>query len=149
MQTQATIRKGDLERLERRLTLYGAALQRPAEANRRVSIAFYGFVIRNFQREGSLVGGWEPLAERTIQEKARLGKERMLARSGTLKNSFVPFHSATNAGVGSEVEYAQYLHEGTKYMTARSLLPNRAQALEMGMRVYEAYVVSQARRVGL
>lgn len=146
---EAGINQQQLAAMERKLERFARAIARPTEANREASVALYGFVARNFQREGSLVGGWAPLAPATVRQKARIGKERMLVRSGALKGSFVPFHSDVQAGVGSELEYSKYQHDGTATIPPRQLLPNREQTLDIGLRVYGQFVerkVAEANR---
>lgn len=146
---EASVNQKQIEAMERKLERFARAIARPREANREASIALYGFVARNFQREGALVGGWAPLAPATAREKAKIGKERMLVRSGALKGSFVPFYSDVQAGVGSELEYSLYHHEGTDTIPARQLLPDRRQVLNIGLKVYGQYVarkVAEANR---
>lgn len=144
----AQINQQQINALNRRLDRFAAAMQNPTPANREASIAMYGFLIRNFDRAGGLQGGWAPLHPRTVREKARIGKERMLVRSGALRASFLPFHSRENAGVGSPLEYAKPLHEGapSRNLPARELLPRRKKVLEIGVMVYGQYVAREARK---
>lgn len=114
------------------------------QANRQVSIQMQAFVFRNFQSEGKLVGGWASLAQSTIAWKRRHGYARMLQNTGETRNSFTGFYSNDNAGVGSPLARARWLHEGTGRMPARALLPDRKQVQEIGMKVYEDFI---ARRI--
>lgn len=135
-----------LQSLNRRLERFSESIERPIEANREASIALYGWTLRNFNRQGAFQGGWAPLAERTIQQKARIGKEVPLVRSGALRSGFTQFYTAENAGVGNEVRYSRYHHEGAENLPQRELLPRRDVVLQIGVRVYEAYVARQVAR---
>lgn len=51
------------------------------------------------------------------------GKQNAPVRTGTLRRSITSrVDSATTARVGSNLEYAPYVHEGTKYMKAQPFL---------------------------
>lgn len=116
-------------------------------ANRAVAVQMYQWFVQNFDNEGAKVGGWEPLRPATIRQKERLGKERMLVRSGTLRQSFLPFSDEDNAGIGSELEYAEYHEKGnqSRNLPRRPMLPTRAAVQDMGMRVYQFYVDKAVR----
>ncbi|CAB4169983.1 hypothetical protein UFOVP1082_47 [uncultured Caudovirales phage] len=117
------------------------------EVNRKISISLYGWTIRNFNRKGSGVSEsipWAPLSPATIKRKAKLGKTQMLVISGNLRQSFNPFFDSKSAGVGAQAsafkgssgDYALYLHEGTKNMPARNLLPTEQAAKNIAHDVY-------------
>jgi len=142
----AQINDRQVAALNRRLDRFADAMKDPTPANREASIAMYGFLIRNFDRAGGLQGGWTPLSPKTVKEKARIGKERMLVRSGALRSSFLPFHSRENAGVGSELEYSKYHQEGTVHIPQREMLPRREKVLEIGLKVYGNYVARESRK---
>lgn len=118
------------------------------QPNRQASIAMYGWLIRNYDREGATIGGWAPLSPRTIAEKKKLGKEKMLVRSGAMRQSFVPFHTKDNAGVGSELSYSKAHEDGnpSRNLPARPMLPPREVVLDIGIRVYGQYVAREARK---
>lgn len=132
---------GKIENLAKKLKLYRRT------ANIAVSTQLYGWVIRNFDTEGSTFGGWKELKPATVRAKAKEGKEKMLVRSGTLRASFLPFHSNDNAGIGSELEYSEYHERGVpdRNLPRRPMLPPRKVVLETGMRVYQFYVAKAIR----
>lgn len=143
----ATITGKSIQEVTRRLDRFQAAMEDTTPANRQASIAMYGWLIRNYDREGAAIGGWAPLHPRTIAEKKKLGKERMLVRSGAMRQSFLPFHTKDNAGVGSELSYAKAHEDGnpSKNLPARPILPPRDIVLDIGIRVYGQYVAREAR----
>lgn len=126
--------------------LYGK-LARPIVANKAASIALYGQVIRNFDADGAMYGLWAALAPATVRQKERIGKEKMLVRTGHLRAGFVPFHDDHNAGVRNEVEYAAAHQFGVpeRNLPARNMLPPRDAVLETGIKVYQFYVAQAAR----
>lgn len=130
----------------RRLEGFARAMADLTPANREASIAMYGFTIRNFDRQGGLQGGWAPLAPSTIRQKQRAGKEVPLVRSGHLRAGFTSFYSRENAGVGNEVSYSKFHHEGTGRMPKRELLPRRDVVAQIGLKVYGNYVEREARK---
>lgn len=135
-----------LRSLNHRLERFADSIERPIEANRQASIALYGWTLRNFNQRGTLQGGWAPLAPRTIVQKARIRKEVPLVRSGAMRSGFTQFYSNDNAGVGNEVRYSRFHHEGTEHIPRRELLPRRDVVLRIGIRVYEAYIARQVAR---
>lgn len=131
---------------QRRLDGFARAMADQTPANREASIAMYGFTLRNFDRQGGLQGGWAPLADSTIRQKQRIGKEQPLVRSGHMRAGFTSFYSSENAGVGNEVTYSKFHHEGTSRMPRRELLPTRENVLQIGLKVYGQYVAREARK---
>jgi phage gpG-like protein len=146
MTVSAQVNQRNVRAFEKRLERFLGEMANPTPANRQASIQLYGWCIRNFDSEGSLVGRWMPLAESTVLQKRRLGKEKMLVRSGNLRSGFTPFYSRENAGVSNDVEYAVYHHEGTDTIPSRELLPPRSIVLRIGLDVYGTYVARAAKR---
>lgn len=142
----AELNEQQLRAMNRKLERFADSIEHPIEANRQASIALYGWTIRNFDRQGALQGGWAPLKPRTVREKARIGKQVPLVRSGHMRSGFTQFYSDENAGVGNEVSYSKYHHFGTKHMARRELLPRRDVVLQIGLKVYGAYVERQVAR---
>lgn len=144
----ATISGRSIQQVTRRLDRLQAAMEDTTQPNRQASIAMYGWLIRNYDREGALIGGWAPLAPRTVAEKKEIGKERMLVRSGALRQSYVPFHTKENAGVGSELSYSKPHQEGNpaRNLPARPMLPPRDVVLDIGIRVYGDYVRREVKK---
>jgi phage gpG-like protein len=135
-----------LAAMNRRLEGFARAMDDLTPANREASIALYGFTIRNFDRQGALQGGWAPLADSTVRQKQRIGKEVPLVRSGAMRGGFTSFYSRDNAGVGNELSYSRFHHEGSGRMPKRELLPNRENTLRIGLAVYGQYVAREARK---
>jgi phage gpG-like protein len=142
----AKLNQAQLAAAERRLEGFARAMSDLTPANREASIALYGFTIRNFDRQGAMQGGWAPLAESTVRQKQRIGKEVPLVRSGALRSGFTSFYSRDNAGVGNELSYSRFHHEGTSRMPQRTLLPDRDNTLRIGLAVYGQYVAREARK---
>lgn len=142
----AEVDQTKLAAMNRRLERFADAMQDTTPANREASIALYGFTLRNFDRQGALQGGWTPLAESTILQKQRLGKEQPLVRTGHMRAGFTSFYSRDNAGVGNEVSYSRFHHEGTGRIPQRELLPRREAVLDIGLKVYGQYVAREARK---
>lgn len=136
-----------LREMNRRLERFASHMADATPANREASIALYGWTIRNFDNEGRLHGGWAPLAPSTVKQKQRIGKEKMLVRSGSLRANFTQFYSKDNAGVGNQIKHAAYHHYGvpSRNLPRRELLPRRDKVLEIGLKVYGAYVARQVR----
>ena len=82
-------------------------------------------VERNFTTEGSLVGGWAPLAESTVRARIREGfggAHPILQRTGALRKSFYSFVDSKRAIITSKSPYFVY-HQSRK---PRKRLPRRA-----------------------
>lgn len=67
---------------------------------------------------------WEPLADSTEAEKARLGypTDAPLLRTGQLRDSIETEHSATEAIIGSKKKEAAYQEFGTEHIPPRPFL---------------------------
>jgi phage gpG-like protein len=142
----AEINDSQLAAMNLRLERFSRSLSDMTPANREASIALYGWTIRNFDAQGGRQGGWTPLQPRTVKEKARIGKEKMLVRTGALRAAFTQFYSKDNAGVGNELEYSKFHHEGAAHLPQRELLPRRDVVLDIGLKVYGQYIARQVAR---
>lgn len=154
-----------LDQVLRNLKRGTATLEDHRTPNRAAAVQLYAFVIRNFETEGgeTAAGHWKALAPSTILGRFRksAGKRkrgaaakaaisgaviRILQDTGHLRQSFAPFSSESEAGVGARasfgVDYASVHEEGSEdgRIPQRKMLPTEAQALGIGMRVYEFYV---------
>lgn len=105
-------------------------------SNKQASAALYQFVLRNFQEEGGLVGGWEPLAPETIAYKNEHGYTKMLQNTGFMRASFLPYADDSMALVGSPLIYAAAHDQGLGRVPERRLLPNAEEAQEIVMPIY-------------
>lgn len=142
----AKLNEVQIAAMNRRLERFADAMDDHTPANREASIAMLGFTYRNFDRQGALQGGWKPLAESTVRQKQRIGKEQPLVRTGHMRSGFTSFYSRDNAGVGNEVSYSRHHHEGNGRLPQRELLPNRENVLKIGLKVYGQYVAREARK---
>lgn len=148
----------DNQTVMRKLRGLAAGLRDTKQANQGLAADLYEFVMRNFQTEGGLTeaGAWEPLAPSTEDWKERHGYRMILQNTGTLRNSFMPFHDATLAGVGARAlvgaaddrppDIAEVHEFGLGHVPARPMLPTQAQANAIAMRVYGWFIESQARK---
>lgn len=80
----------------------------------------------NFQMEdeGGYFGSkWSSLAPSTIQQRQRKGKwpGKIMQVTGRLKSSFTYNINGNNLTIGTNLDYAKYLHHGTSRMPARPL----------------------------
>lgn len=84
----------------------------------------------NFETEGDLVGGWEPLSEATLKRRKQRGfTTTILTDTGRLRGSFRHDESEHHEIItsywmewGSDVPYAPYHQTGTSRMPARPIL---------------------------
>jgi len=116
--------------------------------NKALAVQLFGDMQRNFETLGSTFGyPWEPLAESTLREKARLGYSPLpLRRTGFLKNTAYSNATGEFAEVGYLASYASY-HDDTddkyvpgKRLPRRRLLPPLDFAYRQGVAVYEWYI---------
>lgn len=112
------------------------ARQAIVTANKKASVRLYQFVLRNFQDEGALVGGWVPLAPSTIAYKQEHGYSRMLQNTGNLRASFLPYADDKIARVGSPLAYSAAHDQGTARIPQRRLLPNEEDVQPMVLEIY-------------
>lgn len=112
------------------------ARQAVVVANKKASIKLYQWVLRNFQEEGALAGGWEPLAPSTIAYKAEHGYSRMLQNTGAMRSSFLPYSDDKLARVGSALAYSATHDQGSGRVPQRRLLPNEEDVQPMVMEIY-------------
>ena len=82
----------------------------------------------NFSTEGSLSGGWQPLARSTVKGRLREGfggEHPILQRTGRLRGSFSSRVTATKAVITSDSPYFVY-HQSRQ---PRTKIPRRAMLL--------------------
>ena len=137
---EISIKVNGVAKVQGKLTRLAQKLGDLTVPNRAVATQLYSWFIDNFDHDGSLVGGWVPLAPATIRQKDRLGKEKMLVRSGHLRASVLPFSDAARAGIGSELSYSQTHQLGSSTVPQREILPRDKDVLDIGLRVYQLYV---------
>lgn len=127
--------KPTLDALKKRHDAALAALKKTEVAMRKVSIMLDQWVQRNFKGEGSLVGGWAPFVHGGRVTRARGGpaivdtSAKLLQDTGRLRSSYVPFSSRNNAGIGSDLPYAENHNEGLGPLPARRMVPEEPEVL--------------------
>lgn len=112
----------------------------------------------NFSTAGGNVGGWEPFmygGRLTVKRKANAksisghrwidGSARLEMRTGALRASFLPFYDVGEAGIGSDLPYAQYQSEGTPHLPARRMLPVNDDVAERAGSILDAWVAGSTR----
>jgi phage gpG-like protein len=118
-----------------------------AVPNRQLATQLYGWILRNFQSGGTLqTPSWAPLKASTAKQKARKGySSAPLIRTGHLRQSFRPFWDKEQAGVGSEVRYAQYHESGTPTIPQRAMMPSEAVAVDYAQKIYGRWAEGLAK----
>lgn len=128
-----------------------AALANTEDANRAISIQYYGWTIRNFDAGGTnQTPPWVPLAPSTLKQKLRLGYSPLpLLRTGNLRQSFIGFYDKDKGGVGARAsyflkgrafDYATAHQHGTETIPARPMLPTVDYARKTALDVYRLFV---------
>lgn len=140
--------------LGRKFSKYAREIGDTTQANRELSIQLYSIVLRRFETAGASSGQpWTALKPGTAARKARDGYSPLpLTRTGILRASFFPgFYSKKEAGVRSRVPYASAHQEGVpeRNLPARPMLPDKEEALEAAINVYENHIERARKRAGL
>ncbi len=89
-------------------------------------------ILLNFN-EGKDPSGkaWAGLKPATVREKARIGKEKILQRTGNLKKSLNYNPSKGKVEIGYGIKYSVFHQLGTKNMVARKILPTESSEIDM------------------
>jgi phage gpG-like protein len=120
----------DATRLRQTLERAGRAFDKRSLL-RAIGLRHLGWVIKNFDAQGALVGGWRPLSKNTVAGR-RGGSSSILQDTGRLKQSFdverqnqdQVFDMAENSvTVGTRVIYASAHQEGVSASTMNPILP--------------------------
>ena len=131
------------------LRAYAGLVTNWAVANQKISIQLYGWVIRNYTRQGALIGGWAPLARQTVRAKEREGySSNILLRTGVLKNNYAFYHTNEEAGVGNRIPYSLFHEEGSpaRGLPPRRQMPNEEEMQKMAGEVLSVHLQSAAER---
>lgn len=133
-----------LRNLKRRFDAINRKMKNKKQAHWKASIILEQWVLRNFATEGGNVGNWPPFAAGGRYINGILDTTaKLLQDTGTLKRSFVPFHSNRNAGIGSYIVYSKPHNEGFGRLPARRMLPDKSKDKELMNKlllVYEHHV---------
>lgn len=88
-------------------------LQDPTPVMAGISVEFLSQTEQGFDREGP---GWQKLRPATIRQRTKKGKwpGKIMQVSNALARSYLPFHTRTEAGIGTNMVYAAAQHFGAK-----------------------------------
>lgn len=101
----------DFDRVEEQLAAVKATIT-PQALLRGIGEAGKYWVLQNFELDGGLVGGWEPLSANTVAGR-KGGSSRPLQDTGNLRQSFDYAISGNMVRIGTSVQYASFHEEGT------------------------------------
>ena len=105
------------------------------------------WINQNFEGEGSLAGGWKPLAASTIARR-RKGSRRILQDTGRLRASFDMFGmrvTSETVTVGSVNTVAEYHEHGTSRLPQRRMLLNSPEVQELAEKLINAMIKKYER----
>ena len=112
--------------------------------NRQLAVQLQGHVFKEFDTSGVFMGGaWPPLSPRRLAWKIKRNySSRPLLMTGALRNSYLSFHDANQAGVRSRMSYAEAHELGvpSRNLPQRSVLPSEQEALDYAVRIYSRYI---------
>lgn len=141
------------EEAQKRLAKLARATSNGEVLNRKLGIALYGVVMRNFRDQGNAGTPWTPFAAggRRGDSSAKL-----LLDTGALRASFIPFSDVTQAGVGAlsyvprgdgdaPVDLAAVHEFGTATIPARPMLPTQQQGLTLALEIYGREIARAAK----
>jgi phage gpG-like protein len=120
----------DSARLRQTLARAGQAFDKRSLL-RAIGLRHLGWIIKNFDTQGALVGGWQPLSRSTVAGR-RQGSSSILQDTGHLKQSFdvdrpnrdqVFDMSDNSVTVGTRVIYASAHEEGVSASVMNPILP--------------------------
>ena len=164
----------DFDRIEEQLAAVRATIT-PGAMLKGIGEAGKYWVNQNFELDGALVGGWEPLSPNTIAGR-KGGSSRPLQDTGNLRQSFDYAISGNTVRIGTSVQYASFHDEGTgpydiypvhakslAFMTAggmifakhvahpgipqRRMLPDEDDMVQIAQAVLDALVQDNLRKV--
>lgn len=118
---------------------------KPRALLKAIGLRHLSWITRNFDAQGGLVGGWEPLKPATI---ARKGSSGILVDTGRLKGSFasdaraIKVRGDTEVWVGTNIEYAPPHEHGapTRGIPQRRMMPNKEEAKKMAVETIEGAI---------
>jgi phage gpG-like protein len=146
-----TVGTRGLKSMAQAIAKFGRLAGDTAKLNKlRVAVADK-LIERNFQREGFFAGGWVELRPQTRREKARIGKQKKLQRTGNLKNNRTLKASAREASITFDEPYASTHHFGDKErkIPSRPLFVKRSEWEKEDAKVVKKFAQSIKRKTGL
>ncbi len=140
-----------IQELRRRLEKKRIAVMDLRTPYARAAVLLDQWVQKNFKSEGGKVGGWVPFAKNKdgiplveVREPDR-APAKLLQRTGRLRSSFSPFANTKQAGIGSDLPYAETHHKGTGNAPERPLLPEKNPAHREVLRAAREIMVDYNR----
>lgn len=126
-----------------------AHMQRLSIPYKRASVYLHKWVIANFKTEGGNVGGWAPFSPRTLImiERTDPGRipAKLLQKTSALRQSFVPFATNRDAGVGSDIPYSKSHEEGIGNLPQRRMLPTKPEVIKDVRQIFSDHVKESSR----
>lgn len=137
-----------------------------AAVNAKQAVFLDRWVQRNFITEGRKVGGWAPFKHggrprskkgrkvglaQSIDSRKHVDASAKLLRDTTrLQRSFLPFHSARNAGIGSKLPYSESHDRGNEdiNLPQRRILPEHTdEDVVDGLKlIYDKHVAKEINK---
>lgn len=108
--------------------------------NKKISILLDQWVQFNFKTQGKNVGGWPPFKYpeygRYLPGKGWDPSAKLLQDTGRLRASHIPFYNKQSGGIGSDLPYAKFHHEGIGHLPQRRTLPVKSIDLKLMNKIY-------------
>lgn len=111
--------------------------------HKRIAVFLLKWVLTNFKQEGKPIGGWTPFALGGRRTSGGIDTTaKLLQDTGLLRNSFSTFHSRRDAGVGSNLSYAEDHNEGdpSSNLPARRMVPIQSEVVRDVNKIYRDYL---------
>lgn len=141
IQTSTKYDKERLDRLKDAADEARAKVRDASPAYKRAATYLDQWVQINFRTEGGNVGGWKPFARGGRWRKG-VGIDqtaKLLQDTGALRLSFRPFATKNNAGIGSDLDYAERHEEGLG-VPQRRMLPKQSEVKQPIRDILDQYV---------
>lgn len=134
--------KRKLQELHERLKTARKEVTNLKHPHGRAAVFLDRWVQRNFKTEGGKVQGWEPFAAGGRKKKGKPldTTAQLLQDEGILRASFLPFANRRNAGIGSDLPYAEPHEEGWGHLPQRRMLPKEREVQADIVDIFEAFV---------
>lgn len=138
--------KRQLKKLQNRYKDNAEKIKNLKTPYKKIAIFLDSWVQRNFKGQGKQVGGWKKFKKRKDGTRGRWirGKgldttAKLLQDTGRLRASFLPFAHAKDAGIGSDLPYAEKHEKGVK-VPVRRILPIKSEVIDRASKIMDDYV---------
>lgn len=141
VETRVKYDKEKIDQLKKDLAAARAKVKDASPAYRRAAVYLDQWVQRNFKSDGGNVGGWEPFAAggRWRRGSGLDQSAKLLQDTGAMRLSFKPFATKKDAGIGSDLDRAEWHDEG-EGVPERRMLPEQAEVRKPLRDILEQYV---------